>query len=135
MIISNTGKYVLSLFSYLAIHNDKGFIKIKEISENQNIPYGYLTIITNLYVKNGLLKSRYGNKGGVSLSKNPNDYNLKEILIFTELNLSKKNGDSVFSEILTNQINEIIDKYLLEFSLTKYLELIKNNEVNYEKII
>lgn len=134
MIISNTGKYTLSLFSYLAMHTDDGFITTKEIAKKQNVPHSYLTNIVNLYVKNGLLKSRYGNKGGVSLSKNPSEYNLKEILVFTELNLSKKNGDSVFSEILTNQINEIIDKYLLEFSLTKYLELIKNSEVNYEKI-
>ena len=88
MKISTKGRYALRMLSDIAVHEDDGFISLKEISERQNISKKYLEQIVPLLTKDGLLRTNRGNKGGYALAKDPGDISVGEVLRATEGSLA-----------------------------------------------
>ena len=81
--ISKTAKYALQGLLYLARNRDKGLIKIDEISKYEKIPTNYLRKIFQQLIKNLIVESGVGPKGGVRLPDSAADISLaKVILIF-----------------------------------------------------
>lgn len=88
MKISTKGRYALRMLIELALNESKGFVSLKEISENQAISKKYLEQIVPLLSRSGLLKASRGNQGGYMLSKSPDKYTVGEILRVTEGSLA-----------------------------------------------
>lgn len=88
MKISTKGRYALRMLTDIALHEDDGFISLKEISERQNISKKYLEQIVPLLSKDGLLRTNRGNKGGYALAKAPADISVGEVLRATEGSLA-----------------------------------------------
>lgn len=88
MKISTKGRYALRFLLDLTLHNDKGYVTLKEISERQGISLKYLEQIVSLFQKSGCLKSARGPSGGYRLAKNPSDYTIGSILRITEGSLA-----------------------------------------------
>ena len=65
-----------------------GNIPLKDIADRQDISKKYLEIITKELVKGGMLKSTSGKGGGYSLCREPEDYDVYEILELMEGSLS-----------------------------------------------
>jgi Rrf2 family protein len=72
----------------LALNNTGEYIKIKNISERQEISEKYLEQIVNVLNKAGCLKSVRGAQGGYKLAKSPKEYTVGMILRLTEGSLS-----------------------------------------------
>ena len=83
-MISTKGRYALRVMLDLAEHHGSGYIPLKEIAERQEISKKYLEIIVKDLVKGGLLKGSSGKGGGYRLCREPEDYNVGEILELTE---------------------------------------------------
>ena len=87
-MITTKGRYALRVMIYLAQHRGAGNIPLKDIADRQDISKKYLEIITKELVKGGMLKSTSGKGGGYSLCREPEDYDVYEILELMEGSLS-----------------------------------------------
>jgi len=65
--ISKTAKYALQALLFLARNKDRDLIKIDEISKKEKIPANYLRKIFQQLIKNRVVESVVGPKGGVRL--------------------------------------------------------------------
>lgn len=87
-MITTKGRYALRVMIDLAQHRGASNIPLKDIADRQDISKKYLEIITKELVKGGLLKSTSGKGGGYSLCREPEEYNVYEILELMEGSLS-----------------------------------------------
>ena len=78
MKISTKGQYAVRLMVEVAKSQD--LVSISNIAKSQDISQKYLEQIVSLLIKNNLLESVRGNKGGYKLSKPSNQISIKEIL-------------------------------------------------------
>ena len=88
MKISTKGRYALRMLYDLALHQDEGYVSLKDIAERQNISKKYLEQIVPLLNRSGVLKTNRGNHGGYMLSKHPSEYSVADILKATEGSLA-----------------------------------------------
>jgi len=88
MKISTKGRYALRMMLDLALNNTGEFIKIKNISERQEISEKYLEQIVTILSRAGYVKSVRGAQGGYRLAKTPEEYTVGMILRLTEGSLA-----------------------------------------------
>lgn len=80
-MISNSSKYALKAVLYLSLHsNEFQKIMVKDISKPINVPQAYIAKLLQELVKQGLVSSTRGPKGGFYLSKKNNDEKVINIL-------------------------------------------------------
>lgn len=83
-MISTRGRYALRLMIDLAEQKTTDYIRLKDISERQNISQKYLESITTTLSKSGLIDGAHGKGGGYRLNRTPEEYTIGEILRITE---------------------------------------------------
>lgn len=88
MKISTKGRYALRLMIDLAIYEDEGYVKIKDIAKRQDLSDKYLEQIITILSRAGYVKSIRGAQGGYKLSKPTSEYTVGMILRLTEGSLS-----------------------------------------------
>ncbi|MBO4739653.1 MAG: Rrf2 family transcriptional regulator [Bacteroidales bacterium] len=84
MMISTRGRYAIRVMIDIAEQYSSNYIRLKDISQRQDISLKYLESITNMLSKAGLLEGQHGHGGGYKLSKKPEEYTIGEILLVTE---------------------------------------------------
>ena len=72
----------------LALHSGAGVVALKDIADRQGISKKYLEQIVPLLNRAQLLRTNRGYKGGYTLSKDPSEYTVGEILRVTEGDLA-----------------------------------------------
>ena len=88
MKISTKGRYALRMLLDLAVHQDEGYISLKEVAQRQNISKKYLEQIVPMLNRSGILRTNRGNKGGYMLGKPPAQLTVGDILRATEGSLA-----------------------------------------------
>ncbi|MBK1991315.1 RrF2 family transcriptional regulator [Campylobacter sp. 2018MI35] len=78
MLLTKASEYALLSLIYISRQNKSQ--DVDHMSSELNIPKSFLAKILQTLAKDGLLHSFKGAKGGFSLSKNPKEYTLKEII-------------------------------------------------------
>ena len=78
--LSVKAEYACLAMSYLSKHYDKGWIRIEEIADSQDIPQKFLEQILLSLKQAGYLKSRRGSNGGYALAKAPNQIRIADIV-------------------------------------------------------
>lgn len=69
MTISTKGRYGLRLLIDIAMHQQNGVVKLKDIAERQNVSVKYLWQVANPLKGAGLLRASRGASGGFFLAK------------------------------------------------------------------
>lgn len=87
-MISTRGRYAIRLMIDLAEHGTSDYIRLKDISERQDISQKYLESITTTLSKSGLIEGAHGKGGGYKLKRSPEEYTIGEILRITEGSLA-----------------------------------------------
>ena len=87
-MISTKGRYALRVMIDLAEQKTDSYIPLKDIAARQGISKKYLEIIVKEMVSGGLLTGASGKGGGYKLCRQPEDYNVGEILELMEGTLS-----------------------------------------------
>lgn len=132
MKISTKGRYGIIALIDLVINSEYGSVTLKAISERQNISERYLEQVFSLLRKSGLIVGKKGAQGGYTLSKNPSEITIGEVLRSLEgelLLIDVKEGESsdveefinrtVWSEI-NKKINDYFKSITLEEIVNKY---------------
>ncbi len=88
MKISTKGRYALRMLIELAMHQQDGFVSLKEISERQGISKKYLEQIVPMLNKSGILRTNRGNRGGYMLAKPAQECTVGDVLRATEGSLA-----------------------------------------------
>ena len=88
MLISTRGRYALRVLIDIAEHQADGFLPLKEVAERQEISEKYLEAILKGLVKEGVLIGVRGKGGGYRLSRAPDQFSVREILLLTEDSLA-----------------------------------------------
>ena len=88
MKVSTKGRYALRLMLDLAIHGKVDLVRIRDISERQDISDKYLEQIVSTLNKAGFVKSIRGPQGGYRLTREPEQYTVGMILRLTEGSLA-----------------------------------------------
>lgn len=83
-MISTRGRYAIRIMIDLAEHRGNGYIPLKEIAKRQEISLKYIEKFVPELSRAGLVESIHGKGGGYRLCRNPEDYNIGEILRLTE---------------------------------------------------
>ncbi len=87
-MITTRGRYAIRVMLDLAENENGSYIPLKDIAERQEISKKYLEIIVKDMVAGGLLKGASGKGGGYKLCRQPEEYNVGEILELMEGSLS-----------------------------------------------
>lgn len=107
----------------LAMHQNDGYIALKDIAARQNISKKYLEQIMPILNKADVLLTNRGFQGGYRLARTPDQYTVGEILRITEGSLAPvacldhtPNNCPMSYECITlpvwQGLNEVITKYL-----------------------
>src|SRR5664280_7960 len=84
--LSKKTEYALMAVKFMAMKPDYHSATAKEISEGYNIPYDLLSKVLQQLTKKNVIKSFQGIKGGYSLSKEPDNLTLFDIIRAVEPN-------------------------------------------------
>lgn len=89
MKISTKGRYGLRVMTDIAVNGRKGeLVSIKDIAEREQLSEKYLEQIVGALVKEGLLKSVRGARGGYHLTRSTEEITVEQILKATEGSLA-----------------------------------------------
>ena len=95
MKLSTRARYGVRLMIVLALNHGEGPIFLKDIAKGENISEKYLSLIMIPLRSAGLVTSTRGANGGYTLSREPSQINLKDIVDVLE-------GDSGLVDCLKN---------------------------------
>lgn len=128
MKISTKGRYAVRMMLDLAVMEQDGPVRVKDIAKRQGISIKYMEQIITILSKAGFVRSTRGPQGGYRLSKTPEEYTVGMILRLTEgslapvaclddePNLCDRQESCVTLKIwkeLNDAINSVVDKYTL----------------------
>lgn len=80
MTISTKGRYGLRLLIDIALHQQNGVVKLKDIAKRQDVSVKYLWQVANPLKGAGLLRATRGASGGFLLAKETADITLLEVV-------------------------------------------------------
>lgn len=88
MKLSTRGRYGTRALLDLALHEEKKPVLLRDISRRQEISLGYLEHLVTPLIAGGILWSIRGPKGGISLTRPPEEIRLSEIIQLLEGSIS-----------------------------------------------
>ena len=84
MKLSTRARYGTKVLLELSLHWGEGPVLLKEIAQRQQIPLPYLQQLIGPLVKQGIIKTTRGARGGISLLKLPKEVRLSEVIQILE---------------------------------------------------
>ncbi len=88
MKLSTRTRYGTRALLELALHQGEGLVFLKNIAKNQQISLSYLEHLVTPLISGGIIRSIKGPRGGVTLSKRPEDIKLIEVTRLLEGSLA-----------------------------------------------
>ncbi|MFC2139110.1 RrF2 family transcriptional regulator [Bacteroidota bacterium] len=128
--IAKSVEYAILGLKYIAENSHDKVVSTAEMSQELDMPYNLLAKIMQKLVKNNIIASVQGTKGGYSLIRNPEDISLYSVISALDQNIEiadcfssndcKRNGNCC----LENPLSNIQDKIIDLFSNTTLKEII-----------
>ncbi len=87
-MLSQRTRYAIRALQHLADRFGQGPIQLAEISETQNIPAKFLTVILSEMKRSGLVETMRGKEGGYWLARTPADITYGDIVRLTRGSLA-----------------------------------------------
>lgn len=81
MKLTTKGRYAVTAVLDLSFHQHEGPVSLADISERQNISLSYLEQLFSRLRKNNIVVSTRGPGGGYSLSRQPEEISMAEIIV------------------------------------------------------
>ena len=142
MKISTKGRYGLTLMISLAKKEGQGYVSLKSIAEENNLSDLQLEQLVGTLRNAGLIRSVRGAKGGYSLTRNPKNITIKNIIDVVEGPISISdciekdancdNLDKCATRVLWVKIRDAIDNIFSSVTLQDIID--EHNKLNFLKI-
>ncbi len=87
MKLTTRGRYAVTAMLDLAIHHEDGSVAVADVSVRQGISLSYLEQLLSRLRKGGLVTSTRGPGGGYSLSRDPGQISIAQIIDTIEENI------------------------------------------------
>jgi Rrf2 family protein len=84
MSLSSRSRYAIRMLLYLGLHEGEGLVRLKDIAQKQKLPLSYLENLVSPLQAKGILRTAAGYRGGVCLSKRPEEIRLSEVVELME---------------------------------------------------
>lgn len=81
MILSKTCDHAIRATLYVALHQERNYVPIREISEHLGLSFHFLTKILQVLTQQKIMNSFKGPNGGVSLARLAQTISIKEIVV------------------------------------------------------
>ena len=88
MKVSTKGRYAIRFLLDLARNSQGKPVRIKDVASRQEISDKYLEQVVSVLQKAGFVNSVRGPQGGYTLSRQPQEYTIGDILRLTEGNMA-----------------------------------------------
>ena len=82
-MLSQRTRYTIRALLHLADRYGEGPVQLTEISDAQNIPPKFLTVMLSKMIREGLVASRRGRDGGYWLARHPTEISYGELVRLT----------------------------------------------------
>lgn len=134
MMVSAKGRYALRILLELARYDGEGYLSLKTIAERQKAPIKYLEAIVALLNRAGMVESLRGKEGGYRLTRQPEEYNVFEILRLTEESMAPvaclgkgevpdcDHADGCLTLPMWQKLDTLIEAYLSTVTLRDLIE-------------
>jgi len=87
MLYSKYCEYVIRALSYLSLHKKRDkYIMVKEVADETNIPYHFLSKIFQNLASANWVESKKGKKGGFTIAVDSNSISLMDIIEWSDGN-------------------------------------------------
>ncbi len=133
MKISTRGRYALRILLDIAMHQQNGFVAMKDIARRQQISKKYGDQIGMQLSQAGLLQAARGRQGGYRLIPSPRDVTVLRVLnimegslvpvqcLETDPNLCRRCGFCITLPMWTG-FNQVMNDYLGQFTLQSLID-------------
>lgn len=139
MKLSTRTRYGTRALLDLAHHRGDKPVQLKEIARRQNISLHYLEHIITPLVGAGIIRSTRGARGGLQISRKPEQIKLSEVVTLLEGTITPvdcvtdpeccERADSCITRDLWSEMKNAIDKTLDSITLQDLLEREKSKEM------
>ena len=130
MKISSKTITAIKMFVDLGEHYEEGFISLVDIAKRKDLSKKFLEQIVPLYKNSGLILGTRGNQGGYKLAKTPREISLRDIIYISENSLLKDNIGYGPIDNVINGLDNLLDDYLGNITLSKLVEEEKESYSN-----
>lgn len=138
MRLSTRGRYAARAMLDLALHDSKGPVSLREISEREGISVKYLDQILSLLRRAGYIRSNRGARGGFKLAVDPSTITLLDVVTAVEgrtalvdcvlaPNRCERAAKCVTRQ-LWQQVTEAMEKTLRAITLADLVKKVRSSE-------
>ena len=139
MKLSTRARYGTRALLDLALHRNDRPVQLKDIASRQDISLHYLEHIIAPLVSSGIIKSTRGSRGGIQLTRQPDEVKLSEVVRLLEGETAPvdcigtpeccKRSDRCATRDVWSEIKQAIDEKLSSITLQDLVER-QNNKVH-----
>ena len=130
MKLSSKTITAIKMFIDLGEHYEDGFISLVDIAKRKDLSKKFLEQIVPLYKNSGLILGTRGNQGGYKLAKPSREISVKDIIYISENSLLKDNVGYGPIDNVINELDNLLDNYLGNITLSKLVEDAKESYSN-----
>ena len=131
MKLTTKSRYAINALAELLIYARNTPVRLKDISEKQNIELNYLEQIFRKLRLAGIVKSIRGRNGGYVYASDPSKISIKQVMDAVEEDLDATNcagasscfeGRQCSSHKLWDDLNHVVDNYLSKIFINDLVE-------------
>ena len=121
MKLTTKGRYAIIAMVDLRLNGTVDPVRLKDVSQRQNISLSYLEQLFSKLRLSGLVKSVRGPGGGYVLNKSPSEINLLDVITAVDENIDQTqcggamnciNEKPCLTHFIWTDLNSIINKYM-----------------------
>ena len=131
MKLTTKSRYAINALAELLIYSSDNPIRLRDISDKQNIELTYLEQIFRKLRLAGIVKSIRGRNGGYVYASDPSKISIKQVMDAVEEDLDATNcagasscfeGRQCSSHKLWDDLNHVVDNYLSKIFINDLVE-------------
>ncbi|MDA9751015.1 RrF2 family transcriptional regulator [Gammaproteobacteria bacterium] len=131
MKLTTKSRYAINALAELLVYARNTPVRLKDISEKQNIELNYLEQIFRKLRLAGIVKSIRGRNGGYVYASDPSKISIKQVMEAVEEDLDATNcagasscfeGRQCSSHKLWDDLNHVVDNYLSKIFINDLVE-------------
>ena len=132
MKLTTKSRYAINALAELFIYSSDNPVRLKDISDKQNIELSYLEQIFRKLRLAGIVKSIRGRNGGYVYASDPSKISIKQVMDAVEEDLDATNcagasscfeGKQCSSHKLWDELNNVVDAYLSKIFINELADL------------